>query len=85
MRAGAGFDFGFISIHALRKESDMIHRTTVSFGLISIHALRKESDKRRGCTRPAIGMISIHALRKESDRMGASQVPRTAYFNPRSP
>ena len=34
-----------ISIHALRKESDLSDEAFVRSQLISIHALRKESDK----------------------------------------
>ena len=33
-----------ISIHALRKESDLIHTIDQTHVVISIHALRKESD-----------------------------------------
>ena len=33
-----------ISIHALRKESDLEHLRLILFRDISIHALRKESD-----------------------------------------
>ena len=56
-----------ISIHALRKESDGLHRAGVlECGHISIHALRKESDVQAIHLR-AVHAISIHALRKESD------------------
>ena len=57
-----------ISIHALRKESDLIGSRLERLDLISIHALRKESDP---CYLrfTADDKISIHALRKESDRL----------------
>ena len=57
-----------ISIHALRKESDILDIIfSPNYLVISIHALRKESDHVLG---PAGGLdgISIHALRKESDQ-----------------
>ena len=55
-----------ISIHALRKESDVVARRFYRRYDISIHALRKESDPIGiRCATPC--MISIHALRKESD------------------
>ena len=56
-----------ISIHALRKESDLHDVDGLHHVGISIHALRKESDHRdgRGARQ---SQISIHALRKESDR-----------------
>ena len=56
-----------ISIHALRKESDLQKFRTAPYAiLISIHALRKESDL-PVLVSAAIVVISIHALRKESD------------------
>ena len=55
-----------ISIHALRKESDLFRKIIGRRLVISIHALRKESDLRR-TTSAASAIISIHALRKESD------------------
>ena len=74
-----------ISIHALRKESDVKPEVLVAgHGFISIHALRKESDVRAGVV-AVRGDISIHALRKESDRpVRVTCVSRTN-FNPRSP
>ena len=56
-----------ISIHALRKESDIIDTSSPTAEKISIHALRKESDKQIIDKANQI-LISIHALRKESDR-----------------
>ena len=55
-----------ISIHALRKESDVHNVAELDYEDISIHALRKESDL---SNHSAIRFkhISIHALRKESD------------------
>ena len=56
----------YISIHALRKESDPRLNIISFLDPISIHALRKESDgmpHRHGHPH----QISIHALRKESD------------------
>ena len=38
-------DKDMISIHALRKESDIACERIVNTSLISIHALRKESDR----------------------------------------
>ena len=56
-----------ISIHALRKESDLLGVCVIPYIVISIHALRKESDV-PGCVVWAMELdISIHALRKESD------------------
>ena len=56
-----------ISIHALRKESDVeVDDPVVDWFGISIHALRKESDGTVQRGRPR-RVISIHALRKESD------------------
>ena len=56
-----------ISIHALRKESD-VHscRLAGTHITISIHALRKESDTTTRSSKNS-EKISIHALRKESD------------------
>ena len=56
----------FISIHALREESDCLGLFVLFCPTISIHALREESDIRRlflNCYEN----ISIHALREESD------------------
>ena len=55
-----------ISIHALRKESDIHGAILRVAGHISIHALRKESDFPVSGRFGVCG-ISIHALRKESD------------------
>ena len=58
----------YISIHALRKESDFSFTRRTLREQISIHALRKESDHDMW----VIGekrVISIHALRKESDML----------------
>ena len=60
-----------ISIHALRKESDMRLHQRQHDAIISIHALRKESDN-DGIGGAFASPISIHALRKESD----SLIPR---------
>ena len=69
----------FISIHALRKESDREGRGRSGRQEISIHALRKESDAstaRARRSRP----ISIHALRKESDSKLGVTSAQTAQF-----
>ena len=63
-----------ISIHALRKESDLQRIGNSLRIVISIHALRKESDV------PTLEffaheIISIHALRKESDLIWWGRVP----------
>ena len=56
----------YISIHALRKESDLRQFQHERLHVISIHALRKESDPVYTLD-PNHVDISIHALRKESD------------------
>ena len=75
----------WISIHALRKESDVAYPKvrTIIFD-ISIHALRKESDGGARLVVPP-ERISIHALRKESDGVVLGAVPGQSDFNPRSP
>ena len=73
-----------ISIHALRKESDIRPIVVLGDLLISIHALRKESDE-VGYLIHAFHYISIHALRKESDLRLAGRTCSAPYFNPRSP
>ena len=80
-----GVHFAYISIHALRKESDYRSgNPNVIYPGISIHALRKESDpgrqRPRRCRR-----ISIHALRKESDSGILVKSFLIHDFNPRSP
>ena len=62
-----------ISIHALRKESDISCFLAILFLRISIHALRKESDWSY-CRHCPTYQISIHALRKESDALSPEQV-----------
>ena len=73
-----------ISIHALRKESDLSKSRHVALTLISIHALRKESDS---CYLRVFASvcISIHALRKESDLITQAYKKPINNFNPRSP
>ena len=73
-----------ISIHALRKESDIEAVESRETHDISIHALRKESDRVRGNAAPVL-IISIHALRKESDHPIPRASTRNRHFNPRSP
>ena len=63
--AAAG-DHVAISIHALRKESDVDMPAECLHRIISIHALRKESDAYI-VRYNLLEQISIHALRKESD------------------
>ena len=58
-----------ISIHALRKESDIHAYAGLGRVNISIHALRKESDVHVVVQRGRAHGISIHALRKESDTL----------------
>ena len=68
-----------ISIHALRKESDVDLMFVFRMIFISIHALRKESDVADGDW-PSGGLISIHALRKESDPHGSrSSAPASTF------
>ena len=58
--------FIYISIHALREESDYWWSMEQQPIWISIHALREESDG--DCTKyKRYCAISIHALREESD------------------
>ena len=73
-----------ISIHALRKESDLCGLLDFFILFISIHALRKESDT-AGNIIGQLRKISIHALRKESDTTGSHTLTHRKYFNPRSP
>ena len=74
----------FISIHALRKESDEAARIVAAAREISIHALRKESDVIPKLLVHAL-VISIHALRKESDASRIRAGVAGMHFNPRSP
>ena len=74
----------FISIHALRKESDRVVGRMLRYRVISIHALRKESDLGFEGISEAL-FISIHALRKESDRHVCPHFAHILHFNPRSP
>ena len=74
-----------ISIHALRKESDVfaqvqIAATTTFQSTLSVRRATKG--------RPLEDLqkaISIHALRKESDRPTAATQGHGTDFNPRSP
>ena len=75
-----------ISIHALRKECDVIYRTfTVAVLPISIHALRKECDNSLQKFVALVMNISIHALRKECDGCCFIKTPVLIYFYPRTP
>ena len=65
--SGLPWHGGHISIHALRKESDVDAEISGRDHDISIHALRKESDLAILWPFIRLGYISIHALRKESD------------------
>ena len=73
-----------ISIHALRKESDLVPVGLRDLLPISIHALRKESD-RGHINEDSNRVISIHALRKESDGISPVWKSFAKDFNPRSP
>ena len=75
----------YISIHALRKESDRIECVARVTQKISIHALRKESDVLHVHRQIVSMLISIHALRKESDPWATRQAQADTNFNPRSP
>ena len=68
-----------ISIHALRKESDLLRPPAVTCRHISIHALRKESDLLAAEPQRVLE-ISIHALRKESDAWNTHQTPSISIF-----
>ena len=74
----------FISIHALREESDKPHGHEQFHLLISIHALREESDLRLAKSEQ-YKSISIHALREESDSPSNAVNSASSDFNPRSP
>ena len=63
---------GFISIHALREESDKFEGDDHGIDAkISIHALREEGDIDAGRLALMDDDISIHALRGESDLLPA--------------
>ena len=74
-----------ISIHALRKESDLIIAVFKNFDRLfqSTLSVRRATDNRGfdGNSR----LISIHALRKESDVSPFSPFSAAHHFNPRSP
>ena len=84
VRFPRSFQFLSISIHALRKESDLRHYADALADKISIHALRKESDENNGILIRNY-FISIHALRKESDEQQSAKEWKMTHFNPRSP
>ena len=78
-------NFSFISIHALREESDLFHLATqVTIGIfLSTLSVRR-------ATFLLIDMlydyeISIHALREESDSFITLSVSLVLNFYPRSP
>ena len=79
-RRATGFEVacglvGFISIHALREEGDVLLAGLFRVGFpISIHALREEGDRCRA-RRNGVGAISIHALREEGDGWNRSTRP----------
>ncbi len=57
-----------ISIHALRREGDvLIYLFSLHDNFISIHALRREGDHFKIARRARERSISIHALRREGD------------------
>ncbi len=57
-----------ISIHALRREGDvLIYLFSLHDNFISIHALRREGDFEGILDLSLIARISIHALRREGD------------------
>ena len=73
-----------ISIHALRKESDIVNARNNALSLFQSTLSVRRATKRKG-----VGVrqkyISIHALRKESDVGIISSRHAIMYFNPRSP
>ena len=73
-----------ISIHVLRVEDDICHKSPFAFQSISIHVLRVEDDAQKS---PLLlhTSISIHVLRVEDDRGYGKTGARCAYFNPRPP
>ncbi len=75
----------YISIHALRKESDYANSTVIrSVSLFqSTLSVRRATIGRMRSVR--ILSISIHALRKESDSLKPPSAKRSPNFNPRSP
>ena len=67
---GTQNDLKYISIHALREESDHRQISMITdTHTISIHALREESDYIESIN-DNLPDISIHALREESDKYG---------------
>ena len=74
-----------ISIHALRKESDVdaVLVTPSCGGFQSTLSVRRATPDH--LPRRIRGDISIHALRKESDPRSCSRQTSAANFNPRSP
>ena len=77
---------GFISIHALREESDKFEGDDHGIDAkISIHALREEGDIDAGRLALMDDDISIHALRGESDRTSPRPRHPPSNFNPQSP
>ena len=85
MDTGQALTRFFISIHALRKEGDVMDTgQALTRFFISIHALRKEGD---GNARPLVDVmeISIHALRKEGDRWTRKEGSNDKNFYPRPP
>ena len=72
-----------ISIHALRKESDLDIRLNVGQLHISIHALRKESDGSAHVSIFPQIFQSTLSVRRVTGRVHHHE--RQCHFNPRSP
>ena len=71
----------WISIHALREESDKTaYVANLSSRIISIHALREESDYFSILGGGEYPIISIHALREESDHLLSLKSPEESLF-----
>ena len=78
-RQGAADRSLYISIHALREESDAGTQRFCGACQISIHALREEGDLGHNVKGLICG-ISIHALREEGDAFCRTMEPLFAIF-----
>ena len=77
--------YTWISIHALREESDLARVLSSRYLRISIHALREESDGSMLSKRPASSSFqSTPSARRATTRHGQS-CKAHPYFNPRPP
>ena len=75
----------YISIHALRKESDLHQCSQSIWGMLFQSTLSVRRATEAMLASGSAQQISIHALRKESDRSPRAYPRPGQYFNPRSP